>query len=59
MRATDLPESAMTKLTQYELARMASEDAGRSAQLRLNALGNGADGQQMASQLSLERNRHA
>jgi hypothetical protein len=49
----------MTKLTQYELARMASEDAGRSAQLRLNALGNGADGQQMASQLSLERNRHA
>jgi hypothetical protein len=57
MMPAQLPESARKRLTELQLQRMASEDAARSANTRLNSLPHDAAPELQAG-LALERDRH-
>jgi hypothetical protein len=56
--AVALPDSARTKLNELQLARMAAEDAARSANTRILQLAHDAD-QQMRDRLAAERDKQS
>jgi hypothetical protein len=57
MMPDKLPAAAKRKLSDLNLQRMAAEDAGRSANVRLNSLGRDPD-RELAARLTAERDRH-